>query len=375
MTNSEESEDRTPVLTNRVEVDPSSHSPASVVVQKSGGRVLASMAILFSLAALGGSGFTWYQTHVTGVKEESRLAIGVSDIGSQIERLGDTVNRIKQDQLDVVSNAELTNRLMAAKAAVDTKFRDIGAKQAAVQASVLKLNADLQRGVDQLMVEEVSQLLRLANNSVLFGDDIDAAINALRLADNQLKSLRDPRYALVRKQINSELAALRNVSVPDVEALSAQLHTLSGGVPKLVLANEPETRKVEQAATLATQAPLTFRGELVKIWRDLIGSVSIQRVDQPPKPLLVPEQRYFLNENIRLALSKAELALLQGEAEVYQRSLAEAKKWLSEYFDLSDGKVKNSLAQLNRLAEHSITTNIPSISGSYEALQTILGGQ
>ncbi len=348
-------------------------APAPVVV-KSGGKGLGIFAILLSLAALGGSGYTWFETQVKGVQQESRLAVGVSEIGAQVSRLGDSITRIKQDQADVVTGAELDSKILGVTSSVESQLRDMTAEQKAVQDSVTKLNAELQRGVDQFTIEEVSQLLRIANNSVLFSDDIEAATNALTLADNQLKTLRDPRFARVRTAINSELAALRGVTLPDTEAISAQLNSLAKTVVGLPLANEPDERTPEPVAA-EPEAEITVRGELVKIWRDLIGSVSIQRVDQPPKPLLVPEQRYFLNENIRLSIAKAELALLQGEASVYQRSLNDAGGWLREYFDLKNAEVQTTLKQLDALSSASIKSEVPSITGSYQALQTILGGQ
>lgn len=338
------------------------------------GRGLSVFAILLSLLALGGSGFTWFQTQVNNVQEDSRLALGVGEIGGQVTRLGDSITRLQQEQADVVSESELSTKVLELKSEIGDQIRALATQQGELSESVVKINSELQRGVNQFIVEEVSQLLRLANNSVLFDDDVQSASNALKLADEQLKGLRDPRFATVRSQINTELAALQNVQLVDVEAASAKLQAVAQGIPELALANEPEQRAAAQPVPEPEQE-LTLRGELVKIWRDLIGSVSIQRVDQPPKPLLVPEQRYFLNENIRLALATAELAMMQGEVEIYRRSIASAKQWLTEYFDLSDNQVRKTISQLDELSQINVRSEIPAITGSYQALQTVLGGQ
>lgn len=338
------------------------------------GRAFAVLAVLLSLIALAASGFTWFQTQVTGVQQESRLAIGVSEIGGQVSRLGDSIAQLQREQASVVSAAALNTKALEIKSEIGGQISALAANQQTLADAVEKLNKELERGVNEFLLEEVAQLLRLANNSVLFDNDVESAINALKLADEQLKGLRDPRYSNVRNQINAELAALKTVEMVDLEALSAELHSVARLIPELPLANEPEQRSAPEV-TPTPEQELTFRGELVKIWRDLIGSISIQRVDQPPKPLLVPEQRYFLNENIQLALSKAELALLRGEADIYQRSLQDAKRWLTDYFDLKDNRVSASLAQLESLQGTSISNDLPSITGSYQALQTVLGGQ
>lgn len=381
---------QTPVEHKAVEQTPAKAKPANPapsatpaapqqaqVVTKSGGKGLSVFAVLLSLVALGGSGFTWYQNQVLGVQEESKLAVGVGEIGSQISRLGDSVERLKQDQADVVSNAEFDAKFLRVETEIETRLNSMDSQQKEMTDSMLQLQAELKRGVDQFTLEEVSQLLRLANNSVSFNQDVNSAVSALNLADNQLKGLQDPRFTAVRKEINSELAELNNVVLPDVEALSAQINVLAKSIPALPLVNEPKRIEETQQETQApvTEQELTVRGELVKIWRDLISSVSIQRVEQPPKPLLVPEQRYFLNQNIILALSKAELALMQGQSAAYQRSLNDAQTWLREYFDLNDTKVSNALAQIAELAEQPVTVEVPPITRSYQALQTILGGQ
>lgn len=338
------------------------------------GRALSIFAILLSLFALAGSGFTWFQTQVSGVQEESRLAIGVSEIGGQVSRLGDSIAQLQREQADVVSDAALNTKALELKTELGNEIQALAVNQQGLAIAVESLNKDLQRGVNEFLIEEVSQLLRLANNSVLFDNDIESAISALQLADEQLKGLRDPRYSGVRNQINSELATLAAIELVDLEALSAKLHAVTQLIPELPLANEPEQRDASETPQ-NTEQELTFRGELVKIWRDLIGSISIQRVDQPPKPLLVPEQRYFLNENIQLALSKAELALLKGEADIYQRSLQDAERWLRDYFDLKDSQVSSALEQINSLLSANIRSDMPPITGSYQALQSVLGGQ
>jgi len=103
--------------------------------------------------------------------------------------------------------------------------------------------------------------------------------------------------------------------------------------------------------------------------------VQIQRVDQPPKPLLAPTQRYFLDQNIQLSLSKAELALLQNKSAVYSQSLTTAEQWLNDYFDLKNQDVQSVLQQLSALKAEPVGVELPAIADSYDTLQSIKGGQ
>ncbi len=344
--------------------------------KKGGGKGLSIFAILLSLLALAGSGFTWYQNEVLSVKSDSSLAVGVSEIGGQVSRLGDAINVLKQQQGDVVSQSQLSTRLLEADVKVNKQLQTVLSEQAEMQAAVEKVSSDLQSGVNDFVLDEVSQLLKLANYSALFAGDAESSINALSLADIHLKDLAEPRFSVVRKAINGEIASLLAVEMPDIEKLSAQLSAMTGQVPSLPLANEPPAvETVVLTETEKADAPLNWRSELRKIWHDMINAVSIQRVDQPPKPLLAPEQRYFLDQNLILNLNKAELALLQKQNGVYKQSLESSEQWLREYFDTRNAKVETMLKQLAALKAEKVSVELPVISKSYDALQSITGGQ
>jgi len=343
---------------------------------KGSGKGLSIFAILLSLLALGGTGFTWYQTQLSKVASNTSLAVGVTEIGGQISRIGDSVRQLQKEQTGLVTQEELTTRILESNVAVESKFRDLSAAQNDINESLEKLNTDLEKGVDEFVIDEVSQLLKLANNSAIFSNDSSSAINALTLADIQLKELADPRYAVVRRKINTEIELLKSVKQVDTEKATAQLSSIANTIPSLKLENEPPAKEnVKLVAESAAEEKITWRTELNKIWKDIINSVQIQRVDQPPKPLLAPTQRYFLDQNIQLSLSKAELALLQNKSAVYSQSLTTAEQWLNDYFDLKNQDVQSVLQQLSALKAEPVGVELPAIADSYDTLQSIKGGQ
>ena len=59
-----------------------------VVVQQKASNGLSVFAILLSLLALAGAGFSLYDNQVRGSKDEGSLAVGVADIGGHVNRLG-----------------------------------------------------------------------------------------------------------------------------------------------------------------------------------------------------------------------------------------------------------------------------------------------
>jgi uroporphyrin-3 C-methyltransferase len=346
----------------------------SAQATKARGGALSVFAILVSLIALGGTAYTWYQNQVVQVKQESKLSVGVIKIAGQVSRLGDSVARLQSDQNDVISLAQLNSASLQLESKLLNQLRVLTDQQTTLGEAVSKINRDQQKGVNQYLVDESAQLLRLANNSVLFSADVNSAINALSLADAQLKSVADPRYSTVRTQILREVNALRNVQLPDLEALSTRLQGLVQLVPSLPLENEPEAQAIGVKPVLGEQV-ITWRTELRKVWQDTLNSVQIQRVNQPPVPLLAPEQRYFLDQNLILTIEKAELAMIQGRPVLFKMTIENAEAWLTEYFDLSDSRVQSVIQELNVLAAQPFNSAMPDISGSYQLLQSIKGGQ
>jgi len=69
------------------------------------------------------------------------------------------------------------------------------------------------------------------------------------------------------------------------------------------------------------------------------------------------------------------LGALQSRPQVYSQSLIAAEQWINEYFDISDESVKDVLSQLRALKTQSIQVELPAVSGSYDLLQSIKGGQ
>jgi len=344
--------------------------------RKSAGKGLSVFAILLSLVALGGSAYTWYENNFKRFQQESKLAVGVAEIGGQVTRIGDTLGRLQTEQGNVVTKEQLTTKILESNSAVDLQLRDIKAEQKTLLSAVDKINNDLQTGVNSYVIDEVSQLLKLANNSALFAGDATSAIKALQLADVQLKEMADPRFSIVRRKINDEIGILGNIQQIDIESLTAQLQALANRIPSLKLENErPAVETIVVDTNVGEDEKDTVSGALKEFWADLVNVAAVQRIDQPPKPLLAPDQRYFLNQNLQLQLAKAELGALQKRPATYVQGLELALQWLNDYFDLNDDNVKQVISEINELKSQPINIELPPVSGSYDVLQTIKGGQ
>lgn len=344
--------------------------------KNSGGKALSVFACLFSLAALGASAYTWYDNQVKVTERNAKLSVGVTDIGGQVARLGDQMARLQQMQTEVergsVSTTELNAGLEGLKRQVTGRLDTLQRDQTELTDSVQKVTEEMRQGANQFIIEEVAQLLRLASNSAVYSSDAPSAINALTLADSQLKVLSDPRFALVRREINKEIAELQAAKAVDKSRVTALLSAMSERIDELPLENMPEV--IEPLEELPEE-DTSFKGQVKLMFKNVANPFTVRKVEKAPKPLLAPKERYFLDQNIKLELNQAELAVMQNRGDVFQRSLETAANWINEYFDLNNADVKDVLEQLQSLQAEPVGEPLPNVSGSFEALTQVKGGE
>ena len=346
-------------------------------------NVLSVFAIILSIAALAAVALSWYQNQVLNVRSESNIVVGITEIGGQVSRIGDSVSRLQTEQSKVVSQDKLDASLQQIEISLDQKRKQLEqqvanlvSEQSELIGSIDVLNNDLKSGANAYTVDEVAQLLKLANNSLVYSGNAESALNALTIANSQLNNITDPRYRVVKSKIAEEIAALKNINIIDIEGISASLNAISSEIPNLPLENEPEATDLELQNPEEVQGSSSgWRGELKQLWYEVKSTIQIQKVEQAPKPLLAPTQRYFLDQNLQLMLTKSDIALLQQKPKLFQQGIDDAIYWLKEYFDLEDAQVKNVLTQLTEIKQQEIIQKLPSITASYTTLQNIRGGK
>lgn len=182
------------------------------------------------------------------------------------------------------------------------------------------------------LLNEAEYLLVVANRRLLLEGDVATAIAALQFADESLRELDDTRWLSVRRSLAAELRALRSVKPVDVEGVDLAIQGLAGSVATLPLSG------FQRSVADAVEPP---QGRWwVRLRAVLEGIVNVQRVDDPPEPLLPPGQRFFLSQNLALKLEAARLGLVRRDAVLYRTRLEEADALLARYFEASSGQVQ-----------------------------------
>jgi uncharacterized protein HemX len=172
----------------------------------------------------------------------------------------------------------------------------------------------------------------------------------------------------VRKILVEEIGALEALARVDVSGMALRLGALAARVERLPLATP--THFSETPAAASGDGGRVFPREL---WKDLIGLVRIRSHGEVRKPLLPPEQQYFVRENLRMTLYGAQLALLHGDAATFEQNTRSARQWLSDYYDSGSQVVIAAQDELDGMLKANIKGALPDISRSLEALRRIAG--
>ena len=227
------------------------------------------------------------------------------------------------------------------------------------------------------LILEAEYLIQMANHRLLFERDVSTASAALHAADMRLRETGDPAVLAVRKVIAEAIQSLKQVPQADRAGLSLTLSAINKELETLPLKTpDPKTRADEaQRETEAGKEISSWKELPAAIWRDLKGLVVIRDHRDPVQPLISPDQRFFLIENLRLQIEQARLAMLSGQGEVYKERVATAMQWIETHFNTDSVHTQSVLDTLQQLQSVAVAPALPDISPVYNALQKLRTGK
>ncbi|MCR4301848.1 MAG: uroporphyrinogen-III C-methyltransferase [Sulfuricaulis sp.] len=321
------------------------------------GRLRGGLAVILASLALIASGYLWYVMFYESADLFSR------DIVSALDRIESDSNQA----LDTLAGSQ-------------ADIRALKETQDAIRASLEKVNSDLRRNRLEWALTETEQLMIIANNRLQLARDSTSALAALRAADRQLQQLAMPKFLPVRRELAREISSLESHEKLDIGGITLSLASQADNVDRLPLALDIRLREIEQARIPAGEnkaqvasADGNWRQSARSLWQDILSLVRIREDVASQRPLLPPEQQYFLRENLRLMLYSAQQAILQGSVPTYQQNLKSAQRLLKDYFDVESQVVTAMQAELNRLHSAKILTEMPDITASLSTLRRLSG--
>ncbi len=327
------------------------------------------LALPLSIIALGAAGYLyWLSLQQNNLQDQNNAAIS-----SQIET---SVNQASSSLEQRIAN--LNQKLSQLEKQSRSDLENIDELQNRLTLTIQQVKSTQSASRNEWLLAEVEYLLRLANQRVLMEQTATGALKLLKSADKILQETDDTSIYKVRKALAADIEALEAVPALDTEGVFLKLGALNTQVPNLRLIPISKQHKLPELLEEVTPETVSdsWSAGLETSWGKAMDKldklVVIQHRDEPIKPLLSPQQTYYLQQNLHLMLEQAQLALLQRKQASFDASLKKAHDWVNTYFEKEDGVTQGLLRGITELQTVQVTAEMPDISGSLRSLKSYL---
>jgi len=299
------------------------------------------IAVLILLCLQAGSFWLWIQQKSQNETLSQQLSSAMNSF-SEVSNLGSSLQSTDVNMQKTLSELDTKQDLLA------VNLKELSDSQQITRGDVEQYWA----------LAEVEYLINVANQRVLLAKDVAGASDALEMADDRIEALSDYRLHPLRALLADEQLALSSVVKVDVEGMALHLQSALDSVDSLQVLMAPPVVEGEEVL----RASEDWQGALDKAWTEVKSLVVIRHQQDGAAAVLVPEQRYFLYQNLRLKLETARFALLRGESSAFEASLNSSAQWLEQYFTGEESRA--TLALIKELQATHTEINLPDISAS-----------
>ena len=324
-----------PEKTASQQPDSAPQQPIVIQQKASGGRGIATGALVLSLIALGASGFLFVQ--------------GQNVLKQQEMRIGQDLNKAA---LGNSENAVLLQSTLAKQAELDAQLSKILQNEgdtAQTLDGIHRAYAELLKGRVNWLVDEIEVTLNTASQQLLLSGNVPVATAVLENVEQRLSRFEQPELLPIKQAISQDLAALKNRPYLNVSATALRLDRLESAVDSLPLLVD-STMNAQNAEPAPTSKAGSFWTRAWDNTSELVKSmVEVRKLDNNDAMLIGSEQVFYLRENLRMRLLDARLALLQHNSEVYQNDLAAIEETVKRYFDVQSPNTQTWLKEVGEL--------------------------
>ena len=293
-------------------------------------------------------------------RSERDLRAEVAERLTAVEATTQATGKAQTDLATELRDAEARTALL------ETRIAESQAQQAALEA----LYRDLAPSRDEIALTEIEQVLLIASQQLQLAGNVPSALTALQLADAKLQRLDRPQFLPLRRAFSRDMDQLKAVPFVDVTGLGLKLDQAIAAVSTLPFAMDERLPPRAADEPPPADEP-SWQRFLRDVWGDVKQLVRIESSDRPAAPLLLPSQRYFLRENLRLRLLSARIALVNHDDASFKADIAAAGSWVGQYFDTRTKPVQTLQGTLKQLAATPLAGDMPDLSRSLEALRVL----
>ncbi|MGL6070718.1 uroporphyrinogen-III C-methyltransferase [Craterilacuibacter sp.] len=325
-----------------------SDTPITDIPVTAQGRRSLNLALIVALAALGLSGWQYYETRLTLDQARLSLAQSLADAGGSA--------RVLREQ---------SAATLGALQATDAKLALLEARvnQSAGQYATLEgMYQELTRNRSDWLLAEIEHTLSIASQQLQLAGNVPAAVSALEMVDARLARFDSPQLISLKKSVSKDLIELKALPYLDNVGMTLKLDQLMLLVDTLPLAVDHHRLAPVSATRAALPAHASWWERALSDLSASIGElVRIRRMDKPEALLLSPEQAFFLRENLKMRLLDARIALQGRMGETFNADIVAARSYVERYFDRDAPATQQWLATLNGFKDAPLDVVLPDL--------------
>lgn len=286
---------------------------------------------------------------------------------NQFEQLEQGQEELAEAMQQAMAQA-LQQQVVAREAAAAAQAEQLAALESELAATRLRLNS-MDGGGSPLTEAEVR--LRFAQQRLVMARDTATAIELFQSADALLRDIVDPAVVNVRESLTREVATLQALPTVDVAGLFAQLSAQAARVEGFTVVSDATVQDFSVAPTAAETAEPSDWWSGVK---QAFGAYFVvSRSNGAVLPQLSTSEQYQLRALVQLHIEQAKVALLRGEARLYQSALEDALVTSRRWLRSDDGSFDDFVEVLTTLRDTPIAVEIPAVDQTLNSLRRLSG--
>jgi len=348
-------------ISTEPEVEMTSKKPSRLLA------VITLLSIVLSVCAIAGAYYLYTMNASNNIAYQQQTQQLASKIESQAALQNTLLQQSQSMTADFKSKVEQLNLQLLD---VQNKNKLYSSDVQSLQRSLAETNV---RHPNDWILSEVEYLINLSSRKLWLEHDLISTIALLKAADQRVIEMRDPSLNPLRRALLEDINMLDELPEHDVDSTVLKLSSLERRIDKLLISGlempEIKSKKTDELS----QDVGDWKANLNKSWHAFIESfIIISHRDVSVEALLSPEQAWYLKENLRNNLAKAEFAIYREQQALYDLSLQNALQLVDQYFDMTDKSNQSFYAQIEALSQQKITFTYPDQFKSAPVLARII---
>lgn len=314
----------------------------------------ALFSIVFSLCAVA-FGFYLYQSNLSSdTFYEQEIQSLTTQLKSQTERQN---LQFQEEQLRLESFQSQVEQLNLQILDAKNKSKLYSSDVQTLQRSIAETQI---RHPNDWILSEVEYLINLAGRKLWLERDIPTTISLLAAADQRVVEMRDSSLNPLRRALLEDLNMLESLPKYDVDGAILALSSLERRIDKLTVVTLDMPKAGENIETDVSTDVADWKENLAKSWQTFVESfIVVTHRNTAIEIQLTTEQAWYVKENLRNNLTKAEFAIYREQQAVYDLALQNALQLIDHYYDISDASTQQFYSSLQGLSHQKVSTIYP----------------